>query len=66
MNGTIVRLNEPQGFGFINGEDGTDRFFHHSALRGVRFADLRQNMRVTFDPTVGERGPRAEEVRVVA
>lgn len=67
MNGTIVRLNTEKGFGFIKGEDGTDRFFHKSGLERTtkRFDELHQNMRVVFTHVDGEKGPRAIEVRVV-
>lgn len=67
MNGTIVRLNDEKGFGFIKGEDGVDRFFHRTCLEAttLRFDQLRQNMRVVFTDIDGEKGPRAIEVRVV-
>ncbi len=67
MNGTIVRLNQEKGFGFIKGEDGTDRFFHKSGLERTtrRFDELAQGMRVVFTHIDGEKGPRAIEVRVV-
>jgi len=66
MNGTIVRLHVDKGFGFIKGEDGTDRFFHRSGLERTtrRFDELRQGDRVSFTDTEGPKGPRAIEVRV--
>lgn len=62
--GKIKRITD-KGFGFI--EDGTDKdmFFHSSALKDVRFDELREGQRVTYDVSQGPKGPRAENVRVV-
>ena len=67
MNGTVVRLNDDKGFGFIRGEDGADRFFHSSGLQpGTRrFEELRIGDPVEFTHTDGPKGPRAEDVRVL-
>jgi len=62
--GTIKRLTD-KGFGFIDNGSGTDMFFHQSALAGVRFADLREGQKVTFNEGRGPKGPRAENVRLV-
>jgi cold shock CspA family protein len=70
MVGRICDIVEAKGFFFIrvetNGKKSTDYFAHRSALRGLRFEDLRENMPVEFveDPHA-QRGPRAEEVRLV-
>jgi cold shock protein len=66
MTGTIARLMRDKGFGFITGEDGTDYFFHQSALAGgAVFDQLRSGSSVTFDVGQGPKGSRAENVRVV-
>lgn len=63
MTGTIVRKLDDKGCGFIRAEDGTEYFFHMSALKGgIRFAELRRGQEVTFEPTEGSKGPRAEDV----
>ncbi|HET7373764.1 MAG TPA: cold shock domain-containing protein [Gemmatimonadaceae bacterium] len=62
--GTIKRLTD-KGFGFIDTGTGTDMFFHMSAVEGVRFSDLREGQKVTFNEGRGPKGPRAENVRVV-
>jgi len=39
--GTIKRVVHERGFGFITGEDGTEYFFHRSALdTSLRFDSL--------------------------
>ena len=64
LNGTIKRLVSDKGFGFIATSDGTEYFFHNSACSGVRFNELREGQRVTFERGQGPKGPRAENVRV--
>ena len=62
-SGTIKRLTD-KGFGFISTGEGTEYFFHQSAVQGVRFDDLREGQRVSFTIGQGPKGPRAEGVRV--
>jgi cold shock protein len=62
--GTIKRLTD-KGFGFISNGSGTDMFFHMSAVEGVRFEDLREGQKVSFNVGQGPKGPRAENVRVL-
>jgi CspA family cold shock protein len=60
--GTIKRLTD-KGFGFIEMGGGKDMFFHMSSLDGVRFEDLREGQKVSFEVGEGPKGPRAENVR---
>jgi len=62
--GTIKRVTD-KGFGFIETGTGKDLFFHMSAIEGVRFEDLRQGQRVSFNEGQGPKGPRAENVRLL-
>jgi CspA family cold shock protein len=62
VNGTIKRLVSDKGFGFIAAPDGTEYFFHQSALVGASFNSLREGQSVTFDKGQGPKGPRAENV----
>ncbi len=59
--GTIKKLTD-KGFGFIDTGTGKDLFFHMSNLSGVRFDDLREGQRVSFNEGHGPKGPRAEDV----
>ena len=61
-DGTIKRLTD-KGFGFIAAADGTEYFFHQSAIQGARYDELREGQRVTFSIGQGPKGPRAENVR---
>jgi len=60
--GTIKRLTD-KGFGFISNGSGTDLFFHHSAVEGVRYEELREGQKVVYEEGAGPKGPRAEHVR---
>ncbi len=63
--GTIKRLTD-KGFGFIDIGGEKDLFFHSSALEGVSFAELQEGQRVSFTEGRGEKGPRAENVKVIS
>lgn len=62
--GTIKKLVSDKGFGFIE-SDGSELFFHSSALENAQFNDLREGESVEFAVGDGPKGPRAENVRVL-
>ena len=62
--GSIKRLTE-KGFGFIRTAEGNDLFFHSTALQGVTFEELRIGQRVEFTLGQGDKGPRAEAIRLL-
>jgi CspA family cold shock protein len=62
QTGTIIRIVSDKGFGFVEGTDGTEYFFHRTAVAGEDFAQLRQGDRVAFIPGEGAKGPRTEHV----
>ena len=63
MSGTIKRIVSDKGFGFIAAGDGTEYFFHQSAVVDGTFNQLREGETLTFDRGQGPKGPRAENVR---
>jgi CspA family cold shock protein len=63
MNGTIKRIVNEKGFGFILAEDGKEYFFHQSACTGTPFDSMREGQAVTFERGQGPKGPRAENVQ---
>jgi len=65
LKGKVKRLIRGRGFGFISAEDGTEVFFHRSALEGMNFDTLEEGDSVEFDLEKGYRGPRAVNVKVV-
>ena len=65
MFGKVANLRMDKGFGFINPTGETDSyFFHKSACQDVSFEDLRIGTKVTFEPTNGPKGLRAENVEL--
>ncbi len=64
MNGKVKRLVSEKGFGFVEGSDGGEYFFHQSACVGVRYDELREGQAVTFEKGQGPKGPRAENVKL--
>jgi len=65
LKGKIKRLIRDRGFGFITAEDGSEVFFHRSALTDVNFDTLEEDDKVEFDLERGRRGPRAVNVRTI-
>ena len=60
ISGTIKNWNPSQGWGFIEGEDGEDYFFHASKIRSGQ--SICNKSRVKFDVFQGQRGPEAQNV----
>jgi cold shock CspA family protein len=67
MKGKVIKLVLERRFGFIEGEDGKEYFFHKDDLNGF-FEDLAEDMMkgrkvdVTFTIVPSPKGPRAAEV----
>jgi len=61
-NGTVKWFDDSKGFGFIEGDDGTDVFVHHSDIQGEGYKSLNEGEKVTFDVVQGDKGPRASNV----
>ncbi len=60
MKGKVKFFNEPKGFGFIAGEDGTEVFVHQTGLKeGVT---ITEDDEVEFDVEEGDKGPKATNV----
>ena len=62
-NGTVKWFNERKGYGFIEQENGSDVFVHHTGITGAGFKTLYEGERVTFDVTEGPKGPSATNVK---
>jgi cold shock protein len=65
--GIVKWFNDDKGYGFITPDGGgKDLFVHHSAVAGEGFKSLVEGAKVEFEPSEGQKGPQATDVRVVA
>jgi cold shock CspA family protein len=66
MQGTIQSLRTERGFGCIRDLQGSEVFFHHTALPSPdHFAGLTVGMMVAFEAEPSPKGFRATTVRRV-
>jgi cold shock protein len=61
-NGVVKWFNNQKGYGFIEQEDGTDVFVHHTGINAAGFKSLNEGDRVTFDVEQGKKGLAAINV----
>lgn len=61
--GTVKSFDPEKGHGYIAQESGgPDVFVHDSAINTAGFRSLEVNQEVSFDITMGPKGPQAENV----
>ena len=63
--GTVKWFNEKKGYGFITDEQGNDVFVHFSGIAMEGFKTLKDDQKVQFDVTEGDKGLQAINVVVV-
>ncbi|MEW6670339.1 MAG: cold-shock protein [Thermodesulfobacteriota bacterium] len=63
-NGTVKWFSKTKGYGFIEQEDGTDVFVHHSGINAAGFKTLNEGDHVTFNVEQGQKGLSAVNVTV--
>jgi cold shock CspA family protein len=61
MQGTVTRLNSEGKFGFVQGEDGAEYFFHMTSLKGADFGQIAPGSRLLFDVDRETGGDRPDE-----
>lgn len=59
--GTVKWFNPQKGYGFIQQENGSDLFVHHSEVRGGYLAE---GEKVSFEVGEGRKGPCATNVQL--
>jgi CspA family cold shock protein len=60
--GIVKWFNASKGFGFIEQENGSDVFVHHSAIQAEGYKSLDEGASVTFEVVDGPKGPAAANV----
>ena len=63
--GSVKWFNAEKGYGFIAVDGGEDVFVHYSAIQGDGYRSLDEGQRVEFEITQGQKGPQADQVRIV-
>ena len=64
--GTVKWFNEEKGYGFIAQDGGKDLFVHFRQIEGSSgYKTLTEGQAVSFDVGEGQKGPQAENVRVI-
>jgi CspA family cold shock protein len=63
--GTVKWFSDSKGYGFIQTEDGSDVFVHHTAIDGTGFRSLKEGQEVEFEITEGRKGPQATNVKLL-
>ncbi|PRA31325.1 cold-shock protein [Pseudomonas poae] len=64
--GTVKWFNAEKGFGFIvQAGGGPDLFVHYSSIQSDGFKTLEEGQRVEYEVKEGQKGPQADDVRVI-
>lgn len=62
--GIVKWFSGEKGYGFIKPDDGgPDLFAHFSQISGSGFRTLKQDQRVEFEVTQGQKGKQASNIR---
>ncbi len=64
--GTVKWFNSSKGYGFIQQESGDDVFVHFQSIISDGNKTLKENDKVEFLITDGQKGPQASEVKVIS
>jgi len=64
--GTVKWFDSKKGFGFIVNSEGKDVFVHFSSIEGEGFRALKDGEQVEYEPTQGNKGLMAVNVRRLA
>jgi ribosomal subunit interface protein len=61
----VAKLFPEDGYGFIEGPDGREIYFHQNSVLNKDFEELEVGIPVQFAEEMGEKGPQASSIRVL-
>ncbi len=64
--GRVSRILADEGYGFLTAEDGREIYFHRNSVLNRAFPRLKEGTAVSFVEELGEKGPQASTVRILA
>lgn len=64
MKGKVKWFDNKKGYGFIEA-NGTEYFAHYKEIQADGYRFLTENQVVEFDPSVGDKGPKALTIEPV-
>lgn len=62
MEGKVKFYNRTKRFGFVTADDGKEYFFHESGMEPG--TSVNEGDSVTFEVVEGDKGPKAEKVKL--
>ena len=65
VTGTVKWFNSSKGYAFIQRKEGDDVFVHYQAIQGEGYKTLQEGQQVEFVVAQGQKGPQAQEVKVI-
>ena len=63
--GTVKWFNNSKGYGFISQENGEDVFVHFQSIQAEGYKSLEEGQKVEFTIGQGQKGPQANDVKIV-
>ena len=65
--GTVDRFNKIKGYGFITPDEGdTEIFVHFSEVEIAGYKELKSGQRISYVLEMGDKGPFATKVKLLA
>lgn len=62
LHGVVTKLFHDDGYGFLEGEDGVEVYFHRNSVIKDHFDDLQIGSEVRYAEEIGLKGPQASTV----
>ncbi|MBN1301461.1 MAG: cold-shock protein [Melioribacteraceae bacterium] len=63
--GTVKWFNSSKGYGFIQQEGGEDVFVHYQSIVAEGYKTLEEGQKVEFTIGQGQKGPQANDVKII-